>query len=41
MDELQFTGGARIGLAIITIPFAKLRVNKAKLELKASIIVSI
>ncbi len=38
MKELQFTGGARIGGANATFPFATLKVNKDRLELNASIL---
>lgn len=38
MNELQLTGGARIGKAKATFPFATLKVNKERLELNASII---
>lgn len=38
MNELQLTGGARIGMANATFPFATLKVNKDRLELNASII---
>lgn len=38
MNEIQIIGGARIGLSNITFPFAKLIINKNKLELKASIL---
>ncbi|MBO0322923.1 hypothetical protein J0X14_11505 [Muricauda sp. CAU 1633] len=38
MEELQFTGGARIGSANATFPFATLKVNKNRLELNASIV---
>ena len=38
MRELQLTGGARIGMANATIPFATLKVNKDRLELNASVI---
>ena len=38
MNELQLTGGARIGMANATFPFAKLKVNKDRLELNASIV---
>jgi hypothetical protein len=38
MDEIKETGGARIGMANATWPFAKLLVNKDRLEIKASII---
>lgn len=38
MSELQLTGGARIGMANVTIPFATLKVNKTQLELNASIV---
>ena len=38
MNELQLTGGARIGMANATFPFATLKVNKDKLELNASIV---
>ncbi|HMI04901.1 MAG TPA: hypothetical protein VK541_20600 [Pedobacter sp.] len=38
MDKLEITGGARIGMANATWPFATLKVSKDKLELNASII---
>ena len=38
MDKLEITGGARIGMANATWPFATLRVSKDKLELNASIV---
>jgi len=38
MKELKLTGGARIGKANATIPFATLKVNRDRLELNASII---
>lgn len=38
MNELQLTGGARIGMANATFPFATLKVNKDRLVLNASII---
>ncbi|NAY90288.1 hypothetical protein GTQ34_00010 [Muricauda sp. JGD-17] len=38
MKELQLTGGARVGMANATFPFATLRVNKDSLELNASIV---
>ncbi|BDD03976.1 hypothetical protein [Aureibacter tunicatorum] len=38
MIELQLTGGARIGMANATFPFATLKVNKDRLELNASIV---
>lgn len=38
MNELQLTGGARIGMANATFPFATLKVNKERLELNASIV---
>ena len=38
MNELQLTGGARIGMANASIPFATLKVNKDRLELNASIV---
>ncbi len=38
MTELKLTGGARIGFANASFPFATLRVSKHKLELKASLI---
>ncbi len=38
MNELQLTGGARIGMANATFPFATLKVNKDRLELNASIV---
>lgn len=37
MNELQLTGGARIGMANATFPFATLKVNNERLELNASI----
>ena len=38
MNEIKLTGGARIGMANATFPFATLKVNKDKLELNASIV---
>ena len=38
MNEIKETGGARIGMANATWPFATLKVTKDKLELNASII---
>lgn len=38
MNELQLTGGARIGMANATFPFATLKVNKDRLELNASLV---
>lgn len=38
MDKLEITGGARIGMANASWPFATLKVSKDKLELNASII---
>lgn len=38
MNELLLTGGARIGMANVTFPFATLKVNKDRLELNASIV---
>jgi len=38
MNELQITGGARIGRANATFPFATLKVNKDRLDLNASIL---
>lgn len=38
MKEMQLTGGARIGTANATIPFATLKVNKNSLELNASFV---
>lgn len=38
MNELKATGGARIGMANATWPFATLTVNKDKLELNATIL---
>ena len=38
MDTIEITGGARIGSANATWPFAKLKVDKNMLELNASII---
>lgn len=38
MDELQLTGGARIGRANISIPLATLTVSKERMELNASIV---
>lgn len=38
MNELKLTGGARIGMANATFPFATLKVNKDRLELNASIV---
>ena len=37
MNNLKFRGGARIGMANVTWPFATLKVNRDKLELNASI----
>lgn len=41
MKKFELTGGARIGMANATWPFATLKVNKEKLELNASIIGSL
>jgi len=41
MDEIKGTGGARIGMANATWPFATLIVNRNELQLKASIIGSL
>lgn len=38
MTELKLTGGARIGMANATWPFASLKVTKERLELNATII---
>ena len=38
MNEIKLTGGARIGRANATFPFATLKVNKDRLDLNASII---
>jgi hypothetical protein len=38
MDKLEIIGGARIGMANATWPFATLRVSKDKLELNASVV---
>jgi len=38
MDEIRETGGASIGMARATRPFATLAVNMNKLQLKALII---
>ena len=38
MNELKLTGGARIGMANATWPFATLKVSSNKLELNASIV---
>lgn len=38
MNELKLTGGARIGMANATWPFATLKVNRNQLELNASIV---
>lgn len=38
MEKLEITGGARIGLANATWPFATFKVSKDKLELNASIV---
>jgi len=38
MNELKLTGGARIGMANATWPFATLKVTRNKLELNASIV---
>lgn len=38
MDKLEITGGARIGIANASWPFATLKVTKDKLELDASIV---
>lgn len=38
MKELKLTGGARIGMANATFPFATLKVNKDQLELNATIV---
>ena len=38
MDEIKETGGARIGMANASWPFATLTVNKEKLELNATIL---
>ncbi|MGM0479259.1 MAG: hypothetical protein ACQERC_08545 [Bacteroidota bacterium] len=38
MNEIQLTGGARVGRANMTFTFATLKVNKDRLELNASIV---
>jgi hypothetical protein len=38
MEKLEITGGAKIGMANATWPFATLKVSKDKLELNASIV---
>jgi hypothetical protein len=38
MNELNITGGARIGFANASYPFAKLKVSQNKLELNASVV---
>lgn len=38
MNELQLTGGARVGMANATYPFATLKVNKDRLEINGSIV---
>lgn len=38
MQEIKLTGGARIGMANATWPFATLKVNKNQLELNATVI---
>ena len=38
MNTFEATGGARIGKANATWPFAKIKADKNKLELNASII---
>lgn len=38
MDEIKETGGARIGMANATWPFATLTITRDTLELNASII---
>lgn len=38
MKEIQITGGARVGRANATFPFATLKVNKNRLEINASIV---
>jgi len=38
MEKFELTGGARIGMAKATWPFATLKVSKDKLELNASIV---
>ena len=38
MNELELTGGARIGKANATYPLATLKVNKNRLELNASVV---
>ncbi|MFT4666407.1 MAG: hypothetical protein ACI8YQ_005155 [Polaribacter sp.] len=38
MNQYELTGGARIGMANATFPFAKLRVSQKKLELKVSLL---
>ena len=38
MSEIKFTGGARIGMANATWPFARLKVTKDRLDLNATII---
>ncbi|MBV7440085.1 hypothetical protein KRX57_01490 [Weeksellaceae bacterium TAE3-ERU29] len=41
MNEIKLTGGARIGMANASFPFATLKVSKGRLELDASIIGSL
>lgn len=38
MNELKLTGGAKIGNASATFPFATLKVNQKRLELKVSVL---
>ena len=38
MNDYQLTGGARIGLANASYPFAKLKVSQARLEINVSLI---
>lgn len=38
MKDYQLTGGAKIGIVNATFPFAKLKVNKNKLELNISLV---
>jgi hypothetical protein len=38
MEQISFTGGARIGMANATIPFASLKVSKNRLNLDVSVI---
>jgi hypothetical protein len=38
MTDIKFTGGARIGMANATWPFASLKVSKDRLDLNATIV---